>query len=182
MREYQSSQEALEVLEAHLAELEDGDFDPMADATPEQWDDYDREVEATNDAAEAGDPEKWLDGLTYNERLAEDDAADVEDLAMAELAAATDEELLGFLGEVIHAVEERLELPITETDVRTPQGEALVTLVQSGTRLIWGKLISVVNRRTRYAAPLLASVEFPDGIRRLVSADDILISDTFAAA
>lgn len=107
-----------------------------------------------------------------------DEAAEIE----AANDADADAELLGFLGSVIEQAERELELPTTETDVRTPEGLALVTLVQSGSKLIWGKLIAVVNRRTRYCAPLLVTVEFPDGVRRLVSADDVLVSDTFAAA
>jgi hypothetical protein len=113
-------------------------------------------------------------------------ASAVAELVDPETEAANDVladvELLGFLGGVIEQIERELRLPITETDVRTSEGQALVTLVQSGSKLVWGKLIAVINRRTKYAAPLLATIEFPDGIRRLVSADDILVSDQFAAA
>jgi hypothetical protein len=113
-------------------------------------------------------------------------ASAVAELVDPETEAANDVladvELLGFLGGVIEQIERELRLPVTETDVRTSEGQALVTLVQSGSKLVWGKLIAVINRRTKYAAPLLATIEFPDGIRRLVSADDILVSDQFAAA
>lgn len=70
---------------------------------------------------------------------------------------------------------------ITETDVRTSSGLALVALVQFGSKLVWGKLIAVVNRRTKYAASLLATVEIA-GVRRLLNADDVLVSNEFVAA
>jgi hypothetical protein len=95
--------------------------------------------------------------------------------------ADADAELLSFMRAVVELPNP--VMPVTETDVRALDGSALATLVQSGTKLIWGKLIAVVNRRSSYIqGPLLATVEFPDGVRRLVSADDILVSDTFVAA
>lgn len=115
----------------------------------------------------------------------EDQAPQQVNVTTAEVEATSDAdadaELLSFMRAVVELPNPIL--PVTETDVRALDGSALATLVQSGTKLIWGKLITVVNRRSSYIqGPLLATVEFPDGVRRLVSADDILVSDTFVAA
>ena len=63
------------------------------------------------------------------------------------------------------------KLPVTTTNVKVSD---VSVVVQSGSRLLWGKLINVINRRTRYSAPLLVTVELESGVRQLVAADDIL--------
>ena len=63
------------------------------------------------------------------------------------------------------------ELPVTTTNVGASR---VAVVVQSGSRLLWGTLISVINRRTRYSSPLLVTVELESGVRQLVAADDIL--------
>jgi hypothetical protein len=152
LRDYQSSQEALTVLEVHLAE--DGDhrdgcecadceefyadeppvgFDPMADASAEEWDAYDAAV----------DPQF---------------AAEVDSLVARNLAADPPP------AQVYEAA------PITETDVAAADVDVVVQLKS---RLYNGKLIAVVNRRTRYCQPILATVEV-GGVRFLVNADDML--------
>jgi hypothetical protein len=171
MREYQSSQEALAVLEAHLDET-NRDDQPSGD-----------------DHLSAGDHRDGCECADCEEFYADDQdfaLGDVPELEYdreieAVQETASNDELLSFMRTVVEAPV-LPELPVTETDVRTPDGSALVTLVQSGSKLIWGRLIAVVNRRTRYLPPLLATVEFPDGVRRLVRADDILVSCEFAAA
>lgn len=110
---------------------QDGDQDFALGDVPEL--EYDREVEATNDA----------------------DA---------------DAELISFMRTVVEAPS-LPEFPITETDVSAAE---VPLVVQSGKELLWGKLISVVNRRTRFMPAFLVVVEFPDGIRRMVRADHTL--------
>jgi hypothetical protein len=170
MREYQSSQEALGVLEAHLDET-NRDDQPSGDDHLSAQDHRDGcECESCD--------EFYADDI-------EDQAPQQVNVTTAEVEATSDAdadaELLSFMRAVVELPNP--VLPVTETDVRALDGSALATLVQSGTKLIWGKLIAVVNRRSSYIqGPLLATVEFPDGVRRLVSADDILVSDTFVAA
>lgn len=110
---------------------QDGDQDFALGDVPEL--EYDREVEATNDA----------------------DA---------------DAELISFMRTVVEAPS-LPEFPVTETDVSAAE---VPLVVQSGKELLWGKLISVVNRRTRFMPAFLVVVEFPDGIRRMVRADHTL--------
>lgn len=64
--------------------------------------------------------------------------------------------------------------PVTETPVTPPNGKPLRVLVQLGARLVWGTLVAVVNRRTRFAPATLATV-LVDGVRRLVSSDKVLL-------
>lgn len=116
MREYQSSQEALAVLDAHL------------------------------DAAETGDE---IDP----EFAAEVDVLVARDLA-TDLPPAS---VFAFM-------------PVTEIDVKAA---GVTGLVQWGKRLVWAKLISVVNRRTSFSPAFLVTVEF-EGVRRLVKADHYL--------
>lgn len=71
---------------------------------------------------------------------------------------------------LVERVQFAARLPIMATNVEVSN---VAVVVQSGSRLLWGKLINVVNRRTRYSAPLLVTVEV-DGHRQLVAADDIL--------
>lgn len=107
------------------------------------------------------------------------------DVPELEHDATSDAELAEFLEHVVASdpvptAATRLER-ITETDVRGLDGTGLVALVQFGSKLVWGKLIAIVNRRTKYAAPLLATIEI-GGVRRLLNADDVLIGDSFVAA
>lgn len=65
----------------------------------------------------------------------------------------------------------RFETQTTATNIEVSN---VAVVVQSGSRLLWGKLINVVNRRTRYLPPLLVTVELESGVRQLVAADDVL--------
>lgn len=97
--------------------------------------------------------------------------------------AAADAEVIEFTEAVTSEASwmAKINQPITETNVQGQDGTALATLVQFGSKLVWGKLIAVVNRKTKYSAPLLVTVEIA-GVRRLLSADDVLIGDSFVAA
>jgi hypothetical protein len=169
-RHYQSAMEALAVLNAQIATDTNRDDQPSGDDHLSAQD--------HRDGCEC----ESCDGF-YADDI-EDQAPQQVNVTTAEVEATgdadADAELLSFMRAVVELPNP--VMPTTETDVRALDGSALATLVQSGTKLIWGKLIAVVNRRTKYAAPLLATVEFPDGVRRLVSADDILVGDTFVAA
>jgi nucleoside diphosphate kinase len=68
------------------------------------------------------------------------------------------------------SVNEAISLPITETDVSAAE---VIGVLQFGKRLVWATLVSVVNRRTRFAPAFLVTVEF-EGVRRLVRADMFL--------
>jgi hypothetical protein len=185
MREYQSSQEALGVLEAHLDET-NRDDQPSGDDHLSAQDHRDGCECESCDGFYADDQDFALGDvpeLEYDD--VDDQAPQRVNVTTAEVEATSDAdadaELLSFMRAVVELPNP--VMPVTETDVRALDGSALATLVQSGTKLIWGKLIAVVNRRSSYIqGPLLATVEFPDGVRRLVSADDILVSDTFVAA
>lgn len=91
-------------------------------------------------------------------------AAEVDRLIAADLAADA------VPAELVERVQFASTLPITATNIEQAQ---VAVVVQSGSRLLWGTLISVVNRRTRYSSPLLVTVEV-DGHRQLVAADDVL--------
>jgi hypothetical protein len=124
MREYQSSQEALDVLEAGQ------DF-------------------ALGDVPE----------LEYDTTVDPEFAAEVDALVARDLAA-----------DLPPASVYQTSLPVTETDVEAANVDVVVQLKS---RLYNGKLIAVVNRRTTFANPILATVEV-GGVRFLVNADDML--------
>jgi hypothetical protein len=84
--------------------------------------------------------------------------------------ADADAELLSFMRTVV-AAPSLPALPITETDVSAAE---VYLVVQLGDKLFDGKLISVINRRTRYLPAFLVTVELADGVRRLVRADHTL--------
>lgn len=84
--------------------------------------------------------------------------------------ADADAELISFMRTVVDAPS-LPEFPITETDVSAAE---VSLVVQFGKELLWGKLVSVINRRTRFLPAFLVVVEFPDGIRRMVRADHTL--------
>lgn len=94
---------------------------------------------------------------------------DSEVEATAELDS--DRELIEFT-RVLAAGPVLPEFPITETDVAVAE---VYVVAQLGRKLYDGVLISVVNRRTKFAPTFLATVQFDhDGVRRLVRADDML--------
>lgn len=99
-------------------------------------------------------------------------AAEVDALVARELAADVPS---GLIERTQFATNDPLlfaaKFPVTETDVAVSN---VAVVVQSGSKLIWGKLIAVVNRRTRYLPPFLCTVELESGVRQLVAADDIL--------
>lgn len=119
----------------------------------------------------AEDEARWLRQIGLDHDPAEDDANDAA--IRAQYAPDT---IYPFdmhppqVEQPTPSVEPTWQLPVTETDVTTAN---VVVVVQSGTKLVWGKLISVVNRRTRYCPPILATVEI-NGVRRLIAADDLL--------
>lgn len=90
-------------------------------------------------------------------------AAEVDALVVADLTPETTRILRDAVAPLV--------LPITETDVQATARVDVV--VQLRNRLYNGKLIAVVNRRTRFAQPVLATVEV-GGHRFLVNADDML--------
>lgn len=99
-----------------------------------------------------------------DERVADWDGSQVEFAAEVDALAA--DPLPDTARRVLEA-----DLPVTETNVGVSD---VAVVVQSGSKLIWGKLIAVVNRRTRYSAPFLCTVELESGVRQLVAADDVL--------
>lgn len=140
------------------------------------------------------DPNHLPTGLTKLrkaelEKLAATLRGDVEDKRAREAEVETDgdhrdgcecSDCLEF-GDEMDALDAKVMASIrfeTQTTVTPLPADAVpdVVLVQSGSRLIWGKLINIVNRRTRYLTPLLATVELASGVRQLVAADDLLVA------
>jgi len=165
LREYQSSQEALVVLEAHLADTEQVDTERLI-------------ADVEENVPLIDDEEIYPFDMTVPE-VDPGFAAEVDALVARDMAADPMPQELAVATERLWM--ESITLPTTETDVRGPGGSALSTLVQSGSKLVWGRLIAVVNRRSKYSSPLLVTVEI-DGVRRLLSADDVLVGDEFVAA
>jgi hypothetical protein len=136
---------------------------------------YDDESGAWVDADASTDPreEAALDAFA-----AEFEGQSVNEVEATNDAAA-DAELIEFT-RVLAVGPIATPMPITETNVQALDGSGAVALVQFGSKLVWGKLIAVIQRRTKYSSPLLATVEVR-GVRRLLNADDILVGDTFVA-
>jgi len=112
-----------------------------------------------------------LDQLTNDELVEFTDsvvdpefAADVDALVAANIAADVPP------ARMVERVQAAAAFPITETDVAQAQVDVVVQLKS---RLYNGKLIAVVNRRTKFAQPILATVEV-GGVRFLVDADHML--------
>lgn len=117
------------------------------------------------------DFEDWYEA--HEQDFALGDVPELEYVREVEATHDTDAdaELLSFMRTVVAIPGLPDEFPITETDVSAAE---VPLVVQSGKELLWGKLISVVNRRTRFLPAFLVVVEFPDGIRRMVRADHTL--------
>lgn len=91
-------------------------------------------------------------------------AAEVDALVAKDLAADVPP------ARMVERVQAAAQFPITETDVAQAQVDVVVQLKS---RLYIGKLVAVVNRRTKFAQPVLATVEV-GGVRFLVNTDDVL--------
>lgn len=120
----------------------------------------------------------WLRQMGLDHDPAEDDANDAAIRAQYATAAEMvelgldnqeDREVIEFVRDVARTLD---QLPVTETDIASARIECVV---QIGSRLATGTLISVVNRRTRFLHPVLATVEV-EGVRRLINADDLLVA------
>lgn len=164
-----------QVHEAHTSTVGDGDEDDVRIACPGVDDgivDTYEEGPSADDHLSAGD---HRDGCECE--VCEFYANDVD----PEFAAEVDALVARNVAADLPPDSALLFAPVTETNVVAPDKTALVTLVQFGSKLVWGRLIAVVNRRTKYSSPLLATVEI-GGIRRLINADEVLVSDEFAHA
>lgn len=167
LRAYQSAMEGLAVLEAHLI----GTYACAACSSP---------VLVTNQPnhVDSGECEQFQREAGYHKDGCEWTPSDTE-ATIADVEAN-----VPLVDQKIYPFDMTMSKLITETDVRTPSGKALVALVQFGSKLVWGRLIAVVNRRTPprgLDGALLATVEI-GGVRKLVTASDILVGDALVVA
>lgn len=168
-RHYQSAMEALAVLETHLAhEGDHRDGCECADCEEfyvEGWDDPSGGIAAPDDLGQRVNNEDEL-REEYQGYTAPDDEITVD----PEFAAEVDSLIARDLAADLPPATAFVSMPITETDVSAAE---VMGLAQLGKRVVWAKLISVVNRRTRFAPAFLVTVEV-EGIRRLIKADHYL--------
>lgn len=154
MREYQTSQEALAVLDNHLTET----YTCVACSSPVLVTDQPNHV----DSGECEQFQREVGHLADHARVDPAFAAEIDALVAQDLAPATTRILRDAVAPLV--------LPITETNVKAANVDVVVQLRN---RLYNGKLIAVVNRRTRFMHPILATVEV-GGHRFLVNANDLL--------
>ena len=107
---------------------------------------------------------EWETGARDNQRYVDEKfAAEIDALVARDLAADP------IPPNLVERVQAKIE-PVTETDVEVAKVDVVVQLKG---RLYDGKLIAVVNRWTKFANPILATVEV-GGHRFLVNANDML--------
>lgn len=173
---------------ADLATLHGQLLDKYLVATQPEIDQLRRDCAPSGDdhlsSADQHDDEQWVEPCCVSfvdgwhlETCSKFQASDVEIEQLHN--EQSDAELIEFTREMAESLLETM--PMTETNVIADSGKALLVLVQIGSKLAWGKLMAVVNRRTRYADPLLSTVEV-NGVRRLVKAKDMLVTDTLVEA
>jgi hypothetical protein len=112
---------------------------------------------------------EWDTAARDNEKAADaQEAWDAEIRADLGMDEDTDREAIEFLKSVAQTLPESVQLPTTEIETGRH-----ACVVQIGSRLYDGTMVSVTNRRTTFCQPTLAAVEV-NGVRRLVSSDMLL--------